>query len=558
MPESVPLDAKGGILKSRKLVWVPIGGRVYAYQVRSFRGLAYPQQEGVGDEFDDKPRKSKKPGPWFVEVCGHRIDNPTDVLTENLQMPLSFWESWERGEVPALEGCEVFRHLLAALKTFNDSPTLAGTITHAVGVLNSWAWPWLETAPRVWITSKPGAGKTAQLETITMLSRGGRLESDLSGAGFARAQQTEFISWGVDEADSLSRRSKSAEEESSPLITSLRQGYRRGASYSRANKDGSTTTIPIAGPAAYTSVMDVDTMLQGRSIKSDSVASRDSRLPVIHTAKRTWLLRLKGELYAWFMNSANLPLTPVEETEADYAALPHLDYSLETKKQRQVIFDVAVNGFSTAELAFFQRYRGRAAELAYSVATLGRVFGLTSTDYDDLRSAFDELQIELDSPPEGAPALLLETLRAKFAGQLIGFEVLQREVLAEVATRLGQPIGKKAQGGVIREAGIPVEAVRHKNAGKVIILTEPLKALLFTVENDDNDSNIRKGEQGDNQPSEVAVSSVIPSLSSLPSLPTVKVRLCRDYGGLTGGEEQELFKADASRLIAEGVAEAMD
>ena len=467
----IELPPMGGIIQAQKLAYMPIGGGTYAINWNGKRSLA----------------STIKRGKRFIcsfEAGGniYTITQPVITKTEYLQVPLDFWSAWANENLQAIEGSLLVARLICVLQVYNEAPRSQDVLCEAIPVLASWTSEWLCSIPRVKISAGKNCGKTAHLETIAMLSKCGRFESDISAAAFARSQQMESPAWCIDELDAIIQKKNNNEDDDNPLAQLFRQGYRRGAVYTRANKNGSVTSFPIFSVGAFTAIKDVEDMLESRTLKVELEPSNDTRLPILHsaTSKRLYLAKLKCDFYTWYMEQWANP-TPTFSESMKFKALPGITFDgnnggVDAAREQIVVASLA--GMTAHEQKFIKGFTSRAEELALSLVSMGRIFGFSEADYTGLGTLLSELQTDLSMPAEGLPGLLYQILASKFRGQKIGYKVEQQVVFKEISEQIGRNIGDKSRRGLLREAHIPASALLREATGRWIFLNPELQKVL--------------------------------------------------------------------------------
>ncbi len=530
----IVLDGRGGA--SEGIVWLPTGEGRYAVQRESECFLVSIEH--------------LKDGSIYCGFENYEISRPVERTGELLKLPTSWWDEWAAGKHAAQEGAKLFQQVLRAIQLFHDVPRPADEIMQTLQILLSYARLQVSNFSRYRLTAKRGSGKTVQLETIAALSLGGRLVSNISAASYAREQSSEYCAWAIDELDSLVS-SKHGETEDHPLVQGARQGYRPNATYTRYNSDlGRSETVEISSPLQYSAINELDSQLQSRGTSTEVAQSRDKRLPLLHSqrVKPRWLLGLKAQLVAWFL--ANAKGSQKSSDSFNLEMLPE-----DNDSARQTIADSAIEGFQVFEKEFIIRFSGRTEELALSLVEVGRVFGLSQADYEAVTEMLDVVQVELSQPAEGLALDLFEILCKKFESPLV-VEIPQADVFKALMEKTTIHVGNKRQRGLLREAGIPADAVVKVGSEPRKIVRTPalLEALGIAKDDkddkDNNDVNTRTPSVENNLKIEKMQAGGVLGISDISSLSSLsdKMRAREVDGLLSEAVLDELRHEHASEL----------
>lgn len=385
------LHQAGGI--NEFFVYEPLGDGEYIYHSKD-------EEKGIAKievEYDDEQKKSK-PRHYLL------INNKQFYFKEKPETNFLFkiprkniTRKWIKGTKTSLSIKKLWELTQIYLRTFLDLPKKCEYSIYILFIIQSWIVELLRVVFYVGIQGEWGGGKTVSAEALYILCRHGYQTGNLSPAFVARSIEKEKLSIFVDELDSV------AGSKDSDLYQIFRQGYRRGGTYSRINKDTmKRETHGIFGSKIFTVHSSIETALQTRTIPLHVRETNDPRYPVIGSDKSGYGIRLFEEYFLWYLDNAFLLKENSLEalqldyldgldlfTETEMGENPSIDVMDRSEELRQKLFERKISLLRKGQVS---QLSGRNVELAYQMFVLSN---LLDVDIDqDIVEVFTQKTIE--------------------------------------------------------------------------------------------------------------------------------------------------------------------
>jgi hypothetical protein len=308
---------------------------------------------------------------------------------------LEFIMDWINGKVKALKSAEIFDLLKRYFEDFVDFDDASDAIILALFAIQSHIKPVLNTLFQQPISGAFGSGKTNNLSALGEVSYHPLLDVSTSPAARVRILKEVSPTYLSDELDQTTGRGK-GDEDDNLALTILRAGYKRGYNYIRWDSDNNTwVSIPIFFPLSYTISSDIEQALKQRSLGEVAVSkSKDSRVPVINTARAPYSQAVAAQLFIWrfeffegLIKDGRLAVKINEDMKpaADLLTLSPSEF-------RARVYDELTASFTLRDKFLLEHLFGREAELCYVAVTIERLLGV-----DVVRPLAEALNRSLES-----------------------------------------------------------------------------------------------------------------------------------------------------------------
>lgn len=291
------LHPAGGV--TNEVVWEPVGLNAYAWRKSNGKkGVSEVNWETHTDEDTGE----KWTVYWFeADGTNYRLKEAPPFFVFDLPRR-EVMEAWAEGEKKALSTQELFWTTTSYFMTFLDVPRQEEYPLMAEYVFQSWVLELLSSVFYGSVAAEIGGGKTATGEAVIMPCRHGLQTGDLSPAFVARLIDKQKGTIFIDELDAVADMS----DPSDPLLTILRNGQRRGGTYSRqdSNDPDKSRVYDVFGPKFYTLQGESEAALGTRTLPFHTRETTQIEYPIINPLKRLYGLSLREEFTIWWLDNA--------------------------------------------------------------------------------------------------------------------------------------------------------------------------------------------------------------------------------------------------------------
>jgi hypothetical protein len=379
------IHGAGGIYQN--LVVEPIGNYRYLFNYKGSKGIC-------SVTFDPE---SKIP---TIEITGETFYFETEPLKKCLMRTPSeeSIQKYLTDQYPVKTTKELYEGLVNYYKILYDLPGEFYYHIITIGCLQSWIIDIINVVFYLCFSAKFGAGKTAFLEGLSIVSHHGFLAGNISASSVARTTNKYKLSLFADELDV---KSKSKDNET---YLSFRQGYKRNNPYVRQKetKRGNYTEeiIDVFGFKGYSVHSRSEDALATRGIDIPLRISNDKTLPILNLYKDQIGFPLFEDLFFWYMDNACMLTVSTKATKAtgseqkqqdsteekspDVALLPLFPMFLpkstnkcDIKQIREQLFKEFTKDFTEEEIEILRKFMGRNEELLYVALLVCKVFNIS-------------------------------------------------------------------------------------------------------------------------------------------------------------------------------------
>jgi len=287
---------------------------------------------------------------------------------------------------------------------FLDIPNKHEFAALTLFVLQSWMSEILETVFYCSIQGEFGGGKTVCGEAVIPMCRHGYQTGNLSSAFVPRVIETQKVTLGIDELDSI------AGIRDSNLYQILRQGYRRGTVYSRINPNTlETESFVVFGPKIFSLHSSVEAALQSRTLTIHVRETEDFEYPIIGSRKGKFAREARDELLLWYLDNIleirEKQLSMVDMVDpVDFFGdgvdqqISIEDLSSLAKTFRNKLFKQSTTHLKDSQLRQLSQLKGRNVELAHIMMIVSNIFEIDTTKV--ITNIFEQKSTEESEPFE--------------------------------------------------------------------------------------------------------------------------------------------------------------
>lgn len=382
------LHPAGGL--NEFFVYEPIGQGEYVYKtVTGKRGISKLIEkdnsiliEGQKFFFEKKP-----PRQWFFHL-------PKKSIIQN----------WVNGTKKSKSPTELWINIQVCLQMFLDIPNKHEFAALTLFVLQSWMSEILDTVFYCSIQGEFGGGKTVCGEAVIPMCRHGYQTGNLSSAFVPRVIETQKVTLGIDELDSIGG------IRDSDLYQILRQGYRRGTMYSRINPNTmETESFVVFGPKIFSLHSSVEAALQSRTLTIHVRETEDFEYPIIGLSKGKFAREVRDELLLWYLDNI-LEIRDKQLSMVDMVDQVDLfgdgvdqqisieDLSSLAKTLRNKLFKQSTTHLKDSQLSQLRQLKGRNVELAHIIMIVSNIFEIDTTNV--IKKIFEQKTTEETEPLE--------------------------------------------------------------------------------------------------------------------------------------------------------------
>lgn len=346
---------KSGGSVSKDFVIEPIGDGWYLYNVNGKRGTKQAKQ-------------NKENRIWYLEIEDKEYvfeEAPIKKLMFSVPDAESI-NAYAMGEYKIKSSKEIFHDLLEYFKLWYDVDEKYYPIL-ALGSLQSWLTPFLNTVSYIGLEAKRGAGKTSIIEGLAIVSRHGFLVGNPTEA-IARDIDAQQLSVFCDEID------KRTQGKDNAMYQCFRQGYRRKNVYLRhKEKSFDPELYDPFGFKGFTLHTDIEKALKDRSIMMPTRVTTDKRLPVLNIAKEYVGLQILKDLFFFYMDNAS----NLFSSFSSFSLLPIFERKdLTINQKRQMMYEEITKHFSESEIKLLGEFIGRNIEILFIALTVCKTFNI--------------------------------------------------------------------------------------------------------------------------------------------------------------------------------------
>ena len=352
----IQLHPAGGIIPEISLWYEPLSENEFVYNWKGKKGLAQI--------------KKAPNGAYYVVFNNKRFWLKGKPLTESefiFTMPIrEEVYNWINGKREVMETEKLVRLVNKTLHVFLDLGEEINYDVLTLSIFHSWLLEMVGATWFVLIYGPWGGGKTTTGEILASLFRHGYVIANPSIAFIGRCLDRMRISPFIDEIDAIDNRED--------LISLIRQSYRKGAKYSRINKEGMTPDTYYTFAIFAISVHGfTEEALTSRTFPIATIESKDYRLPIINLIKGTILTRIYTELFIW--SGENIINIDNIDYFDDIDIISQIDY-IPPDGIRKLLFlklSAIVNHEQGKQL---EQYTGRTVELGYLMARVAKLLNM--------------------------------------------------------------------------------------------------------------------------------------------------------------------------------------
>ncbi|MCX6821801.1 MAG: bifunctional DNA primase/polymerase [Candidatus Aenigmarchaeota archaeon] len=375
---------KSGGYVSAEIVIEPIGSRRYIYNTIKKRGSTQSEHD-------------KEKG-WYLEIEGKTYVFVNPPLLKPLFRVLKEEdiEAWINKKYKVKTGQEIFNSIMQYFKTIYDLEDKYYPIL-ALGKLQSWLTPILNTVFYIGLEAKRGAGKTSILEGSDIVSRHGFLVGNVTEA-IARDIDAQQLSVFADEIDNRTK------GKDNPLYQCFRQGYRRNNPYLRhREKTFEPERYDGFGYKEFSVHADIEKALKDRSIMIPTKVTLDKRLPILNIFKEQIGYSVFKDLFFWYLDNISNSFT-LYHSFTLFSCFMN-DNSKTIEEKRQLLYEEITKSFSIEEIGLLSQFVGRNIEILFIALTICKAFNL------DLKANLKEIIEEKQSYDDIPDAYLIDLLK---------------------------------------------------------------------------------------------------------------------------------------------------
>ena len=293
-------NGAGGIYDD--LVIEPLGDYRYIYN--------HDGRKGIARAVLDPETKT-----WDLELENMRYffkSAPLDVIPFKIPTDLSI-EQYLNGTFHLKNSKEIYQEVIQYLKVLYDLPGDFYYHIIAIGTLQSWIIDLLYVVFYLCFSARFGAGKTAFLEGLAIISRHGFLAGNISPSSIARTTYSKKLTLFGDELDV---KAKGSDNET---YLTYRQGYKRNNPYVRQKETQNgyvDEIIETFGMKGYSIHGKGEDALSTRSIEIPLRISNDTTLPILNMFKDQIGTPLFEDLFFWYLEHGSMLKNSMMETKA--------------------------------------------------------------------------------------------------------------------------------------------------------------------------------------------------------------------------------------------------
>lgn len=261
-------------------------------------------------------------------------------------------KKWIKDDIKIPTNKELWNKLYNMLSTFMELSPKSLYIIIMLFILESWIYEKFKTVFFLSILGEFGGGKTCLLEILCLLCKHGYLTPNPSTSFVGRVTEGQKLMIGVDEIDSLRG------TEDSDLLQMFRTAYRKGATYSRINRNTlEPESFYIYGPKSFTAHSDIEDALQTRSFPIITTEALDKLIPVINYVKEEYANPLFNDIFIWYIDKVINIVDIVDIVNVYRGGRDMEEYD------RKKIYGEVVRHITDEQLNLLGKLSGRNAEL---------------------------------------------------------------------------------------------------------------------------------------------------------------------------------------------------